>query len=185
MAKFPDAVITAMHHAGTTMTCLPVRLDDQAWQSALYFVLPESIDNEVFEASLAGTDKITVALDADLHEMDSATIISLGLELHLNAVHGTALKPAGEVLFFTGHLTAHFENVKLLATQPGIPLFVGDRFCELLHQQIIPLSDEHRSVLAQLLSEAASRDALIRFRGQYDPDAAFAAYAGSGYRTVQ
>ncbi len=184
MAKFPDAVITAMHHAGTTVTCLPVRLDDQEWQSAIYFVLPETVDNDALGASLEVHENLTVALDADIHEMDTATIISLGIELHIQASNGM-LKPSGEVLFFTGHLSAHFENMKLLTTQQGIPLFIGDRYCELLHQQTVPLNDEHRAVLSELLSEAASRDALIRFRGQYDPDAAFAAYAGTGYRTVQ
>jgi len=168
MPRFPDAVITAMHHAGTTVTCMPVQVDQGDWVSAIFFVLPEQYDETVTE-TLFKTGLIPVGIEADLKEQSTATLISLGIELR-PPVHAAL---TGEVLFIPGHLQSHHEAVRLLSTQPDISLFIGDKHCNLLHQQKIPLADEHRTVFADLLREAASRDALIRFRGQYDPDAAF------------
>ncbi|MBX2823107.1 MAG: hypothetical protein KTR33_00170 [Gammaproteobacteria bacterium] len=168
MPRFPDAVITAMHHAGTTVTCIPVQLDQGNWVAAIFFVLPEQYDESV-ATTLFKTGLIPVALEADLKEPSTATLISLGIELRPPVNEALS----GEVLFIPGHLESHHEAVRLLSKQTDITLFVGDKHCNLLHQQKIPLADEHRAVFADLLREAASRDALIRFRGQYDPDAAF------------
>lgn len=181
LARFPDAVITAMHHAGTTVTCLPVQMSEAAsdvWVAAIFFVLPESWDNKKIKQTFSTGALLSVGLAADLLEQDSATLISLEVELN---VEGDPL--AGEILFIPGHLEAHHETVNLLSEQSGIDLFIGDKFCNLLHQQTIPLEQGHRDVFAELLKEASSRDALIRFRGQYDPQAAFDALlpsAGAG-----
>ncbi|MBX2886963.1 MAG: hypothetical protein KTR32_43855 [Granulosicoccus sp.] len=167
--KFPDAVIAAMHHADTTVTCMPVKLDNGDWVSALFFVLPEQY-KEVDTQALFSTGRLfPVGVEADLKEQTSATIISLGIDIDL----GEPEPLAGEILFIPGHLESHHEAVKLLSEQQDISLFIGDMHCNLLHQQRVPLANEHRQVFADLLREASSRDALIRFRGQYDPDAAF------------
>lgn len=176
MPKFPDPVITAMHHAATTVTCLPVQLDDSDWRSAIFFVLPESMDDEQSRSIFTAGKMFPIGLDADLKEQTGASLILLGVEIEI----GQASPLRGEIFFLTGHLDTHFETVDLLSRQNSIDLFVGDKFCNLVHQQTIPLEQEHREVFAQLLKEASSRDALIRFRGQYDPDAAFAELTGGG-----
>jgi len=175
MAKFPDPVIAAMHHAATTVTCLPVQLDDAEWRAAIFYVLPEAIEEEQARTLFPAGQLVSVGLDADLKEPSSATAIVLGVEIQL-----AAKQLRGEIVFLTGHLDSHFETVEMLSQQSTIDLFIGDKFCTLLHQQTIPLADEHRQVFTELLKEAASRDALIRFRGQYDPDAAFAEIVGTG-----
>ena len=83
----------------------------------------------------------------------------------------------GLVLFLTGHLTSHFDAVKCLGGQQSIGLFIGDAHCNLLHQQRIPLADEHRQVFTDLLDEALKHDTLVRMTGKYDPDAVFGSVA--------
>lgn len=168
-ARFPDAVITAMHHADTTVTCMPVKLDNGRWVSALFFVLPENFKDVDVQSLFASGRLFPVGVEADLKEQTTATLISLGIDVQL----GESEPLAGEILFIPGHLESHHEAVQLLSQQDDISLFIGDMHCNLLHQQRVPLADEHRQVFADLLREASSRDALIRFRGQYDPDAAF------------
>ncbi len=176
MAKFPDAVITAMHHAASTVTCLPVQMDGDEWKSAIFFVLPESFTQADINAIFENSALVTVGLDADLKEPKGATLILLGVDIDIG--QGDMLR--GEILFLTGHLKSHFETVKLISEQASIDLFIGDTFCNLLHQQSIPLEDAHRQVFADLLKEASSRDALLRMQSQYDPDAAFAELASGG-----
>ena len=210
MQKFPDAVILAMHHTGSTVTCLPVALDDSAddlnlsnartypqdealqnskelqkpfegndaatavaqdtdWESALFFVLPLSVTHDELKSLFPSPHLFPVALEADLIEHEKATLIELGIEIDL----GLSDSPAGRVLFLTGHLSAHHEAVSLLGQQQSISLFVGDVHCNLLHQQRIPLADEHRSVFREMLQDALKRDSLIKMTSRYDPDEAF------------
>ena len=193
MSKFPDAAIRAMHHAGTTVTCMPVVIDasgqavaatletegtetrqntpesNQAWESAVFFVLPLSVTNKQLKKLFPSERLFPVQLEADLIEHDNGTLIELGLEIDL----GLKEKPSGLVLFLTGHIPSHYEAVQLLAKQDSIGLFIGDVHCNLLHQQRIPLVDEHRAVFEDMLQEAVRRDAVIRMSGSYDPEAVF------------
>ncbi len=180
MQKFPDAVIRAMHHAGTTVTCMPVVIDsngqalldsqDEAvWESAIFFVLPLSVTNRQLKSLFPSQHLFPVSLEADLLEHESGTLIELGVEIDL----GLKQNPSGLVLFLTGHIPSHYEAVQLLAKQQSIGLFIGDVHCNLLHQQRIPLLDAHRSVFESMLQEAVRRDALIRMTGSYDPEAVF------------
>ena len=196
MQKFPDAAIRAMHHAGTTVTCMPVVIgndgqalartssdglqqdptealaepaDDAIWESAIFFVLPLSVTNRQLKSLFPSQHLFPVALEADLLEHESGTLIELGVEIDL----GLKQNPSGLVLFLTGHIPSHYEAVQLLAKQQSIGLFIGDVHCNLLHQQRIPLLDAHRSVFDSMLQEAVRRDALIRMTGSYDPEAVF------------
>jgi len=192
MQKFPDPVIVAMHHAGTTVTCMPVQYDeagvavapsttssssasnqggsvDAGWESAIFFVLPLSVADRELKSLFPATGLFPVGLEADLIEHESGTLIELGIEIDL----GLAEKPSGIVLFLTGHLPSHFEAVQLLSKQESIGLFIGDVHCNLLHQQRIPLADGHRSAFDSMLQDSIRRDALIRMTGHYDPEAVF------------
>lgn len=188
MPKFPDAAIRAMHHAGTTVTCMPVVIDDSGltvadlssetvsaesagagWESAIFFVLPLSVTNKQLKKLFPSERLFPVALEADLIEHDNGTLIELGVEIDL----GLKENPTGLLLFLTGHISSHYEAVQLLAKQESIGLFIGDVHCNLLHQQRIPLASAHRSVFDDMLQEALRRDALIRMSGSYDAEAVF------------
>ncbi len=188
MPKFPDAAIRAMHHAGTTVTCMPVVIDesgqalaaadtlaqsaqlaDAIWESAVFFVLPLSVTNKQLKKLFPSEKLFPVALEADLIEHDNGTLIELVVEIDL----GLKQNPSGVLLFLTGHISSHYEAVQLLAKQDSIGLFIGDVHCNLLHQQKIPLADAHRSVFNEMLQEALRRDALIRMSGKYDAEAVF------------
>ena len=181
--RFPDEVVVALHEAGVTLGCLPVRIDDGDWRAALFYVVPPDapclVRRRAGRASDRGGDvaddaaalpgaPFAVALEADLHEHASATVVELGIEIR---TPGTPL--AGSVLFLTGHVSAHFDALTLLAAQPDLPLFIGDEYCRLLASQRVPLGDVERGVFRSLLDEAVGRDAVIRLSGRYDATKAF------------
>ena len=165
--RFPDEVVVALHEAGVTLGCLPVRIDGDDWRAALFHIVPDKAECLSIDPTLAGAP-FAVALDADLHEHENASIVELGIEIRTPGV-----PLAGSVLFLTGHVPAHFEALSLLATQPDLPLFIGDAYCRQLASQRIPLGDVERGVFRTLLDEAVARDAVIRMTGRYDPHVAF------------
>jgi len=114
-----------------------------------------------------------VEMEADLHEHENGSLIEIALKI------GTPVESLeGNVMFLTGHSSAHFDAMKLLASQEDLPLFIGDQYCNLLSQQRVPLNDAWRAGFAQLLDEAVGRDAVIRMTGRYDPDVVFADVLG-------
>lgn len=165
--RFPDAVTVALHESGVTVTCLPVDFGDGSWQAAIYYVLPP--DSHCLAAGEAISGPFSVSVDADLHEHAHGTVIELAIEI---AVPPDPL--IGVMLFLTGHSSAQFDTLSLLANQSDIPLFIGDAYCHILWQQRIPLAVAHRQVLREILDEAVGRDALIRLSGHYDAERAFA-----------
>jgi len=188
MSRFPDAVIRAMHHAATTVTCIPVAIDqsemsgsdashqvsdgqqkENAWESAIFFVLPLSVTHAQITSLFPASQLFPVAMEADLIEHENGTLIELTIEIDL----GLADKPAGRIVFLTGHIPVHHEAVTLLGKQESIGLFIGDVHCNLLHQQRIPLASGHRQVFNDMLKDALKRDALIKMSGKYDPDKVF------------
>ena len=216
--RFPDEVVVALHESGVTVGCLPVRIDDDDWRAALFYVVPpdapclvgpgrpyargaasvarrpdapagpgsvssrgdgvrsndaaapapgDAVPPRPPPARLAGAP-FAVALEADLHEHPSATVVELGIEIR---TPGAPL--VGSVLFLTGHASAHFDALTLLASQSDLPLFVGDEYCRVLARQRVPLGDAERGVFRSLLDEAVGRDAIIRLGGHYDARRAF------------
>ena len=165
--KFPDEVIVVLHDTHLTLSCIPVQIDDQGWQAALFYVLPPDAPC-LGKGTLMG-GPFAVGIEADTVEHENATLIEIGIDI---AVPVEPLQ--GTLLFLTGHSTPHHDALKLLTTQPDLPLFLGDKHCNLLWQQRVPLSDAHRNGFKQLLDEAIARDAVIRMTSRYDPDAAFA-----------
>ena len=173
MEHFPEAVVTALHAAGVTMTCLPVQIDDAddqtQWEAAFFFVLPESFDDAAIKQYFDASAPFPVIVEGDLLEHENATAVELLLEINI----GADVPLAGEVLFLTGHASSHFEVLELLSKQQSVGLFIGDKFCKLVHQQRFVLADEHRAGLTMLLEDATRRDAVIRLTGTYDASVAF------------
>jgi hypothetical protein len=164
---FPDEVVVALHNGGVTVTCVPVQIDGEDWQAALFYVMaadsPSLVDGKLNGGPFA------VSLELDLHEHVNGTLVELVIEIE---TPDTPLQ--GTVMFLTGHSSTHFDTMKLLASQTDLPLFIGNEYCQILTQQRIPLNNTYRSGFRQLLEESVSRDALIRLSGRYDPDKVFA-----------
>lgn len=158
--------MVALHHANVTVSCVPVQIDNEQWQAALFYVL--SADSPCLVDGQLTPGPYTVEFDADLHEHANGSLIEMGIDIATPVEHSR-----GTLLFITGHSSAHFETVKLLSTQNDLPLFIGDEYCNVLYQQRIVLSDGMRAGFKQLLDEALGRDAVIRMTGHYDADAVF------------
>lgn len=172
--RFPDAVVEALHHAGLTLTAMPVRIEDGQWQTAFFYVLAPEAPG--FSDGRLVPGPFAVELEADLHERPEATVVEIGVQ-----IGSSAGQFGGTMLLLTGHSAAHFEVLKLLSTQADLPLFIGDPFCRVLWRQRVVLEDGVRAAFRELLDEAVARDAMIRLSARYDPDAAFAAVlAGRG-----
>lgn len=164
--RFPDDVVVLLHEANVTVGCVPVQIDDQDWQAAVFLVL--SSDSPcLVDGELRG-GPFSVAIDADLHEHENGTAIEIGIDVATPVTHSF-----GTLLFLTGHSASHFETVKMLGNQRELPLFIGDEYCKVLSKQTIPLNEAMRSGFSQLLDEATGRDAVIRLTGHYDPDKVF------------
>lgn len=166
LEKFPDDVIVALHTANVTVTCVPVQIDNQQWQAAVFFVL--AADAPCLGKGFLAPGPFAVELDADLHEHANGTMIEIGIDIATPAAHSR-----GTMLFLTGHSKAHFEAMQLLTAQTDLPVFLGDQYCTVLHRQRVPLSDAMRNGFKLLLDEAVSRDAIIRMTGHYAPEAVF------------
>lgn len=165
--RFPDDVIVLMHNANVTVSCVPVKIENDQWQAAMFFIVPADAPC-LTKGKLPG-GPYSVELDADLHEHNNGTLVEIGLKIV------TPIEPcSGTLLFITGHSSSHFDSLKLLTEQADLPLFIGNEYCQLLNSQRIPISGSMRSGLKQLLDEAVSRDAIIRMSGHYDPDVVFA-----------
>lgn len=164
--RFPDDVVVALHHANVTVSCMPVQIDNEQWQAAIFYVL--AADAPCLEKGKLAPGPFTVEIDADLHEHANGSLIEIGIDIATPVEHSR-----GTLLFITGHSTAHFETVKLLSEQDDLPLFIGDEYCNVLYQQRIVLTDAMRSGFGQLVDEALGRDAVIRMTGHYDPEVVF------------
>ena len=121
-----------MHHAATTVTCIPVAIDqsersgsntehpasdgqqkENSWESAIFFVLPLSVTHTQITSLFPASQLFPVAMEADLIEHENGTLIELTFEIDL----GLADKPAGRIVFLTGHIPVHHEAVTLLGKQ--------------------------------------------------------------------
>lgn len=164
--RFPDDVVVALHHANITVSCVPVQINNDHWQAAVFYVL--AADAPCLGKGRLAPGPFPVELDADLHEHANGSLIEIGIDIGTPVEHSR-----GTMLFLTGHSPAHFETIKLLSDQADLPLFIGDEFCNILYQQRILLTDTIRAGFRQLLDEALARDAVIRMTGHYDPDVVF------------
>ena len=71
----------------------------------------------------------------------------------------------------------HFEALDLLARQPRLTWFFGDRGFEVIRTQQHPLDDGQRGEFAELLKKALRYDAMTRMTGRYDGRAALSEVA--------
>lgn len=170
MNTFPQAVRAAMQASGATVTCMPVKLDRDDWETTVFFHLagPESRRDRRI---LAKAERpLAVSVEADLLTLPQASVIVLRFEV--------ATLPddplTGEVLLTPGEVRTHFDTVQLLCRQHRLCWFFSDDDFRVLHSQQNPINDEQRASFDDLLADAVRHDALVRASARYDAQAALA-----------
>ena len=162
-----------MQAGGATVTCLPVRLDTDSWETVLFFHLagPEcKQDRRV----LAKTQRpLPVSIETDLLSLQHAAVVTLRAEVFTQPQDPLT----GEILLTPGGARAHFDALKLLSQQQRLCWFFGDQDFRVLYSQQSPLDYEQHVEFDDLLRDAVKHDALIRAAASYDAQAALAEVA--------
>ncbi|MDJ0863666.1 MAG: hypothetical protein QNK18_00890 [Gammaproteobacteria bacterium] len=157
-----------MRASGALATCVPVKLETSSWQTA-FFVRVFGAECRNDQVVLTAAERpLPVGYEGDVIKHQSAAIIVLRLEVH--TVPGDPL--AAEILLTPGAVPAHVEALRLLSAQPKVTWFFGDQDCRVLYAQTHPLGHDHHAAFKDLLSEAVAHDAMIRYTGRYDAEAA-------------
>ncbi len=160
-----------MKAGGSTVTCLPVKLEsDVDWQSAVFFRLGGSESQADIELLLKQESALAVGIETDLIEHANATVVLLRLQMYTNPDNPLV----GEVLITPGGAETHYEILTLLSKQQTLTWFLSDEEFQVIHQQRQPLNDEWRQEFLDLRDESFNRDTLIRLSGKYNAQAAFA-----------
>ncbi len=173
MKSFPRAVSEAMSATGSVVTCLPVKLESDAWETALFFRLmgPEcKRDRHVF----AKTSKpLPITLETDLLELQHASVVTIRAEVF--TLPDDPL--TAEILLTPGGARAHFDALKLLSEQQRLCWFFADEDFRVLHSQQNTLERDQHAGFDDLLRDAVRHDALIRSTSRYDAESALAEIA--------
>ena len=107
MKMFPQSVRAAMQANGATVTCMPVRLDTDDWEAAVFFHLagPESKQDRRI---LAQAERpFTVSVEADLLELQQASVVILRFEAATIADNPLT----GEVSLTPADVRKHFDTL--------------------------------------------------------------------------
>lgn len=157
-----------MRSGGVMTTCLPVRLNDSGWESAVFFGLGGGeceADRDVLSAS---SEPLPVGLEADVIECTTAAIVMLRFEVDTRKDDPLA----GEVLLAPGRGKVQFDTLSNLTKQNHLRFFFGDEQYRVIHSQQLRLRDQERQGYRGILEDAVQHDAMIRLTGRYDADAA-------------
>ena len=164
MKHFPESVQKGMRESDSAATCLPCVFDAGQWETAIFFRLvgPESKQDRRLLSQT--TKPLPISLETDLIEAESAAVILLSVE----ALTYPDDPLIGEILLTPGESKAHFESIKLLASQPRLCWFFSDADFRVIHSQEMPLGKDHHGHFDDLLRDAVKHDALIRCTSKYD-----------------
>jgi len=197
LKKFPQSVIDMMSAGGSTVTCLPVQLDDSGsavsdtagepvstdndsasekhrlidqWQSCIFFRLGGLESRNDIEVLKSRAGPFSVGIETDIIEHENASVVVLRLQVFTNQSDPLV----GEVLMTPGGAETHYEILGLLGEQQTLTWFFSDQQYYQIYQQSQALSQEWRDEFLALRSEAFKRDSIIRLAGKYNAQAAFA-----------
>jgi len=173
MKTFPTSVRDAMVSSGATVTCVPVRIDGDAWETAVFF--------DVAGPECAGDRRVlgdpdsqgALGVEGDLVETSRGAVVILRFEAY--TMHEDPL--AGEVLLTPGGSQTHLDALKHLTGQPRISWFFAGEDQTVIRAQHYPLGAEHHAAFAELLGDAVRHDALTRMTTGYDAATAVAEVA--------
>lgn len=157
-----------MQANGAAATCVPVQLDGDTWETALFFQVagPECKEDRRILRNTKGT--LPVGIESDLVETETAAVVMLRAEVHTQPENPLV----SEILLTPGEGNGHFDALKLLTTQARLCWFFADQAYWLVHAQLHPLDDEQRAGFAGLLRDAIQYDAMVRLTSRYDARAA-------------
>jgi len=172
---FPPSVIDMMKAGGSTVTCLPVKIEvsesqPDEWQAALFFRLGGEESQKDIELLKNQESAFSVGLETDLIEHENASVVLLRVQMFTRPDNPLV----GEVLITPGGAETHYEILTLLGAQQSLTWFLSDQDFNTIHQQRQPLNDQWREEFLALRDEAFKRDALIRLSGKYSAQTAFA-----------
>jgi len=178
---FPESVVQMMTAGGSTVTCLPVRIDLDhsspaesanagSWQSAIFFRLGGSESSTDIRLLSQSSQPFGIGMETDIIEHENASVVVLRLQVFVQP-HDPLI---GEVLLTPGGAETHYEILGQLSKQDSLVWFFSDQNYRVIHQQVQPLAVEWRNEFDALRSEAFKRDTLIRLSGKYNAQAAFA-----------
>lgn len=173
MKWVPKIVSDAMRANGSVATCLPVKLDSDVWETALFFRLvgPEcKKDRRAFNKS---SKPLPITLETDLLELQHASVVTIRAEVFTSNDDPLT----AEILLTPGGARTHFDALKLLSEQQRLCWFFADEDFRVLHTQQHPLEHDQHTSFDDLLRDAVRHDALIRSTSRYDAEAALAEIA--------
>ena len=157
-----------MDYTGSGATCLPVQIDGGDWESAIFFQLGgrESKDDRRILSRLSST--VPVSVETDLIDHNNAAVIVIRFEVFTRQDNPLI----GEVLLTPGHISAHFETIRLLTQQNALKWFFSDSAYWIIHSQQNRLGGTEHAAFQQVLDDATRHDAFIRLTGTYDVESA-------------
>ena len=168
MKRFPRPVREAMAANGAAATCVPVQLDGEDWEAALFVSLggAESKEDRRLLRKAGGT--VPLGFELDLIETESGAVVVIRPEIHARPGDPMVF----EVLLTPGEGHLHFQALKLLTKQPRLSWFFGDNAHWLLHAQSHALGAEQHAGFESLLKDALRHDTMVRVTQRYDALAA-------------
>jgi len=169
-----------MSAGGSTVTCLPVQLTDDAlpvepnsggpgngkspvvdvdagyhsmlqqWQSCIFFRLGGVESRDDIDVLNSSAGPFTVGIETDIIEHENASVVVLRLQVFTNPADPLV----GEVLMTPGGAETHYEILGLLGEQQSLTWFFSDQQYNQIYQQSQSLSQEWRDEFLALRSEA-------------------------------
>jgi hypothetical protein len=159
-----------MQANGAAATCVPVQLDGDDWEAALFIQLAGAECKADRRAIKQAKGSLPVGMENDLVETEHGAVVILRPELHTRPGDPFVC----EILLTPGDGGGHFEALKLLSTQPRLTWFFGDQSHWILHSQQHPLEAAQHKDFDALLRDALKHDTMVRMSGRYDARAALA-----------
>ncbi len=157
-----------MRRNGVMTTCVPVRLDDGDWETAVFFGLGGPECKEDRRILRRAREPLPISIEADVIELGAAAVVMLRFEI--------ATRPddplAGEVLLTPGEGAVQFSTLENLTRQATLRFFFGDGDYRVIHTQQLRLGDPERGGYREILNDAVRHDAVVRLTGRYDASAA-------------
>lgn len=168
MKRFPEAVREAMRSSGASATCLPVQLDGNQWEAALFIEVAGPECKEDRNILRRCERPLAVGLETDLIETDFGAVVLLRPEIHTRPADPFVC----EILLTPGEGGAHFDALKMLSHQPRLCWFFADQAYWLVHSQQHTLDTGQHQAFDGLLRDTVKHNAMIRMTGRYDAQAA-------------
>lgn len=159
-----------MRRSGAAATCLPVQIEADDWEAALFIHVagPEcKRDRQALRKSATPTP---TRLEAELLTHGKASVAVLRLQILTAAEDPLSY----EILLTPGAVQSHYESLKLLAGQARLCWFFGDSDYRLLRAQQQELSDAERGNFENMARQSFAHDSVVRMAGKYDAEAALA-----------